>query len=102
MKKYAIAICIATAGVITCTAFFICAAKPKEPQPVDYTIYVYDDGSAQIEAGSINGIIQTHEDMTLDGMTLRAGTIILPGNGNKIYYEYPRREQLGKETENEN
>lgn len=94
MKKYIIAICVVLAGIIACTTYFILSAVPKNPEPAAYEIYVYTDGSAQIKLDSVNQIIQTHKDMELDGMTLKAGTIILPGNGNEIYYEYPRRDHI--------
>lgn len=69
---------------------FIAGAKPKTPKPVDYTVYVYPDGSAQIKLNSVNEIIQTHEDLIVDDLGLKAGTIILPGNGDPVYYNYPR------------
>lgn len=94
MKKYIIAICVVLAGVIACTAFFVKSAKPANPPPAAYTIYVYTDGTAEIEVDSINNIIQTHEDMIFDDMVLKAGTVILPGNGNEIYYEYPRKNKV--------
>lgn len=94
MKKYIIAICAVLAGIIACTTYFVLSAVPKNPKPVDYTIYVYPDGAAQIKLDSINQVIQTHEDQQLGDMVLKAGTIILPGNGNEIYYEYPRRDQV--------
>lgn len=94
MKKYIIAICVVLAGIIACTTYFVLSAMPKNPEPVDYTIYVYPDGAAQIELDSINRVIQTHEDYTLNDMELKAGTIILPGNGNEIYYEYPRHDHV--------
>ena len=94
MKKYMIAICVVLAGIIACTTYFVLSAVPKNPKPVDYTIYVYTDGSAQIKLDSINRVIQTHEDYTVGDMELKAGTIILPGNGNEVYYEYPRHDKV--------
>lgn len=96
MKKYIIAICAVLAGIAICTAYFISGARPKEPKPVDYTVYVYPDGHAQINVDSINKIIQTHEDIMAGNMELKAGTIILPGNGNEIYYDYPRKDTVTK------
>lgn len=96
MKKYIIAICAALAGIAICTAFFITTAKPITPQPVEYTIYVYPDGAAEIKVDNIGDIIQTHDEISFDNMILKAGTIILPGNGNKITYEYPRKEKIVK------
>lgn len=92
MKKYIIAIIAVLIAIVICTVILISGVRPKNPPPAAYTVYVYTDGSAQIEVDSINQVIQTHEDLELDGMELKAGTVILPGNGNEIYYEYPRKE----------
>ena len=94
MKKYIIALCVVLAGIIACTTYFVLSAVPKNPDPAAYEIYVYTDGSAQIKLDSINQVIQTHEDITAGNMNLKAGTIILPGNGNEIYYEYPRHDHV--------
>lgn len=94
MRKYIISIFVVLAGIIACTTYFILSATPKNPKPVDYTIYVYPSGAAQIKLDSINQVIQTHEDYTVGDMNLKAGTIILPGNGNEIYYEYPRHDHV--------
>lgn len=94
MKKYIIAICVVLAGIIACTTYFVLSAMPKNPEPAAYEIYVYTDGSAQIKLDSINQVIQTHEDITAGDMNLKAGTIILPGNGNETYYEYPRHDHV--------
>lgn len=94
MKKYIIAICVVLAGIIACTTYFVLSAVPKNPPAAAYEIYVYTDGSAQIKLESINQVVQTHEDVTIDGMELKAGTVILPGNGDPIYYEYPRHDKV--------
>ena len=94
MKKLIISVITASIAVVVCTAYFISSAKPKTPKPVDYTVYVYPDGHAQINVDSINKIIQTHEDIMADNRELKAGTIILPGNGNEIYYDYPRKDTV--------
>lgn len=99
MKKLITAIAAVLTAAVACAAVLICGAKPKNPPPAAYTIYVYEDGSAQIEVGSVNRIMQTHGDITIGGMELKAGTLILPGNGNEIYYEYPRRDHVWKEVE---
>ena len=94
MKKYIIAICVVLAGIIACTTYFVLSAVPKNPDPAAYEIYVYPDGAAQIKLDSVNKIIQTHEDYTVGDMELKAGTIILPGNGDPVYYEYPRHDKV--------
>ena len=94
MKKYIIALCVVLAGIIACTTYFILSAVPKNPEPAGYEIYVYTDGSTQIKLNSINQVIQTHENITAGDMELKAGTIILPGNGDPVYYEYPRHDKV--------
>lgn len=93
-RNLKIAICAVAIGVIICTAFLISEARPKAPKPVEYTIYAYPDGAAEIEVDNIGKIIQTHDEIQAGDMVLKAGTIILPGNGNKIHYEYPRKDAV--------
>ena len=97
MRKYIIAICAALAGITICTTFLISTTIPKNPDPAEYKIYVYPDGSAQIKLNSVNEIIQTHKDIIAGNVELKAGTIILPGNGNPVYYDYIRRDYVLKE-----
>lgn len=94
MKKYIIAIIAVSVAIVICTVILISGVRSKNPPPAAYEIYVYPDGAAQIELDSINRVIQTHEDYTLNDMELKAGTIILPGNGSEIYYEYPRHDHV--------
>lgn len=94
MKKLIIAICAVIVGIIVCTALFVATAVPKDPPAAAYEIWVYPDGSARVNLDNINDLIQTHEDYTVGKWNLKAGTIILPGNGNEIYYEYPRRDNM--------
>lgn len=94
MKKYIIAIIAVSVAIVICAVILISGVRPKNPPAAAYEIYVYPDGSAQIEVDSINQVIQTHEDLTVGEMGLKAGTVILPGNGNEIYYEYSRRDHV--------
>lgn len=94
MKKILIKITILSLLIIITTGILVLGAEKKNPAPASYTIYVYDNGEARIDIYSINEIIQTHEDTEINGVTYKAGTVILPGNGNEIYYEYPRRDML--------
>lgn len=93
MKKLKISVCVVAALVIAAAACLF-ATTPREYEAVSNIVYVNDDGSAQIKVDNINKIIQTHEDEELDGRTLKAGTIIVPGNGDEIYYNYPRRDTV--------
>ena len=92
-KRLVIAICVVAAMIVAAAAYLF-ATTPREYEAVSNIVYVNDDGSAQIKVDSINKIIQTHEDVELDGKTLRAGTIIIPGDGDEIYYNYPRRDTV--------
>lgn len=94
MRKLIIAICAVLAGIAICTAFFITTAIPKTSASSSYKVYVFDDGAAQINVDSINNVMQLHEDAELDGTDLKAGTLIVLGDGSEIYYEYPRKDVL--------
>ena len=93
MKKLIISICVVAALTIAAAAYLF-ATTPREYEAVSNIVYVNDDGTAQIKVDSINKIIQTHEDVDLDGRVLRAGTIIIPGSGEEIYYNYPRKDAV--------
>ena len=92
-KRLVIAICVAAAMVVAAAAFLF-MTTPREYEPASNVIFVNEDGTAQIKIDNINKIIQTHEDVDLDGKILKAGTIIVPGSGDKIYYNYPRKDSV--------
>ena len=94
MKKLVVSVCVVAMLVIAAAAYLFATTPPHEYEAASNIIFVNDDGSAQIKVDSINKIIQTHEDVELDGKTLRAGTIIVPGSGDEIYYNYPRRDTV--------
>ena len=93
MKKLIVSICVVAALTIAATTYLF-ATTPREYEAASNVVFVNGDGSAQIKVDSINKIIQTHEDTELDGRTLRAGTIIVPGSGDEIYYNYPRKDAV--------
>lgn len=93
MKKLVISICVVAALTIAVGACLF-TTTPREYEQASNVIFVNDDGSAQIKVDSINKIIQTHEDVDLDGKILKAGTIIIPGDGDEIYYNYPRKDTV--------
>ena len=93
MKKLIISICVVAALTIAAAAYLF-ATTLREYSAASNVIFVNDDGSAQIKVDSINKIIQTHEDAELDGKVLKAGTIIIPGSGDEIYYNYPRKDTV--------
>lgn len=93
MKKTVISICVVATLVIAAAAFLF-MTTPKPAKPVGYTIYVNDDGSATIKIDSINNVVQLHKDIEIAGKVFEAGTVILPGDGNKIYYEYTRKDKV--------
>ena len=98
MKKLIVSICVVAMLVIAAAAYLF-ATTPREYEAASNIIFVNNDGSAQIKVDSINKIIQTHEDVEIDGRVLRAGTIIIPGDGNEIYYNYPRRDTVKGDTD---
>ena len=100
MKKLVVSVCVVAMLVIAAAACLF-ATTPREYEAASNVIFVNDDGSAQIKVDSINKIIQTHDDVELAGKTLRAGTIIIPGDGDEIYYNYPREDSV-KGDKNEN
>lgn len=93
MRRLKIAVCI-TGALVIALAVILFATTPDEYPEASNIVYVNDDGSAQIKVDSINKIIQTHEDVEIDGRVLRAGTIIVPGSGDEIYYNYPRKDAV--------
>lgn len=92
-KRLVIAIRVVAALTIAAAAYLF-ATTPREYKAASNIVYVNDDGTAQIKVDNINKIIQTHDDTELDGRVLRAGTIIVPGNGDEIYYNYPRKDAV--------
>lgn len=95
MKKLVISICIVATLVIAAAAFLF-MTTPKLATATGYTIYVNDDGSATITIDSINNVVQLHKDVEVAGKIFKAGTVILPGNGDEIYYEYTRKDTVIK------
>lgn len=94
MKKLIISICVVAMLVIAAAAYLFATTPPHEYEAASNVIFVNNDGSAQIKVDNINKIIQTHDDTELDGRVLRAGTIIIPGDGDEIYYNYPRKDAV--------
>lgn len=95
MKKLIISTCVVATLVIAAAAFLF-ITTPKPATAVGYTIYVNDDGSATIDINNINNIMQLHKDIEIEGKIFKAGTVILPGDGNEIYYEYTRKDKVIK------
>ena len=93
MKKLIISICVVAALTIAATAYLFATTLDEYPEASN-VVFVNDDGSAQIKVDCINEIIQTHEDIKLNGKILKAGTIIVPGSGDEIYYNYPRKDAV--------
>lgn len=95
MKKLKISVCVVAALVIAAAACLF-ATTPKPTAATGYTIYVNDDGSATIKIDSINNVVQLHEDIEVAGKIFNAGTVILPGSGDEVYYEYTRKDTVIK------
>lgn len=95
MKKLIVSVCVVAALVIAAAACLF-ATTPKPTAATGYTIYVNDDGSATIKIDSINNVVQLHEDIEVAGKIFKAGTVILPGSGDEVYYEYTRKDTVIK------
>ena len=95
MKKLVVSICVVAALVIAAAAYLF-ATTPRPAESVSYTIYVNDDSSATIKIDSINNVVQLHKDIEVAGKIFKAGTVILPGNGDEVYYEYTRKDKVIK------
>lgn len=95
MKKLIISICVVAAMTIAAAAFLF-MTTPKPAGATGYTIYVNDDGSATITIDSINRVVQLHKDVEVAGKIFKAGTVILPGDGSEVYYEYTRKDKVIK------
>lgn len=93
MRKLVI-LTITAAVLVVAAAVILFATTTPEAEPAGNIVYIYDDGSAQVHVDYANKIQQTHEDLTIDGTTYLAGTLIIPGNGSEIYYNYPQRDSV--------
>ena len=93
MKKLVISICVVAAMAVAAAAFLF-ITTPKQVKSVGYTIYVNDDGSSTISINNVNNIVQLHKDIEIDGKIFKAGTVILPGDGDEVYYEYTRKDKV--------
>lgn len=89
MKKLIIADSILFVLVVVGAICLFSGVRTGTAPPASNTVYVYHDGSAQININNINNVIQTQEDKKIDDMTLKRGTLIIPGDGNRVYYNYP-------------
>lgn len=67
---------------------------------VNYTIHVYDNGTATIGVDSIGHVYQLEEPTEFGaGYYLMPGTLIIPGDGDEAIYEYTRRDVYVKNEE---
>ena len=68
---------------------------------VNYTIHVYDNGTATIGVDNIGHVYQLQEPTEFGaGYYLMPGTLIIPGDGDKAIYEYTRRDTYVRDKEN--
>lgn len=70
--------------------FFYKTAVPKVANSMGYQVYIFPDGTGRVTFDNINYVQQLHKNVTIDGVTYKAGTLILPGNGDEAYYDYVR------------
>lgn len=70
--------------------FFYKTAVPKVANSTGYQVYIFPDGTGRVTFDNINHVQQLHKDVKIDGVIYKAGTLILPGNGDEAYYDYVR------------
>lgn len=70
--------------------FFYKTAVPKVANSTGYQVYIFPDGTGRVTFNNINRVQQLHKDVKIDGVIYKAGTLILPGNGDEAYYDYVR------------
>lgn len=99
--KLKIAVVVMAAAVILgfCGLMYVYDDKPIK-DTVNYTIHVYDNGTATIGVDSIGHVQQLQEPTEFGaGYYLMPGTLIIPGDGDEAIYEYTRRDYKTQEGE---
>lgn len=95
MSKYMIRIIVVLILIVIVTTILILSALPKEATPTESCkVYVYDTGEVFIKLKKVSDVKQTTEDMEIDGVLYKSGTLVIPGDGSEVYYEYPRRDKV--------
>lgn len=62
---------------------------------VNYQIHIYEDGSATISLDNISHVMQLEHDVNFGaGYYLMPGTLIIPGDGDQVIFESPRRDYV--------
>lgn len=99
--KLKIAVVVMAAAVILgfCGLMYVYDDKPIK-DTVNYTIHVYDNGTATIGVDSIGHVYQLQEPTEFGaGYYLMPGTLIIPGDGDEAVYEYTRRDTYVRDKE---
>lgn len=100
-KKLKLAVAATAAAVIL---GFLGLMYVYRDQPItdttNYTIHVYDNGTATIGVDSIGHVYQLEEPTEFGaGYYLKPGTLIIPGDGDEAIYEYTRRDTYVRDKE---
>ena len=77
-------------SIIAIGFFFYKTAVPKVANSTGYQVYIFPDRTGRVTFDNINYVQQLHKDVKIDGVIYKAGTLILPGNGDEAYYDYVR------------
>lgn len=102
-KKLKLAVAAMAAAVILgfLVLMYVYNDKPIT-DTANYTIHVYDNGAATIGVDNIGYVYQLQEPAKFGaGYYLMPGTLIIPGDGNKAIYEYPRKDTYVKNDNRE-
>ena len=100
-KKLKLAVAATAAAVIlgVCGLMYVYDDKPIK-DTANYTIHVYDNGTATIGVDNIGYVYQLQEPAKFGaGYYLMPGTLIIPGDGDEAIYEYPQRDTYVRDKE---
>lgn len=93
---------MATAVILGFAGLLYVYSDKSITDTVNYTIHVYDNGTATISVDNIGHVYQLQNCAKFGaGYYLQPGTLIIPGNGDKAIYEYPQRDSYVKEDNDE-
>ncbi len=91
---------VATAVILGFIGLLYVYSDKSITDTVNYTIHVYDNGTATIGVDNIGYVYQLQEPAKFGaGYYLQPGTLIIPGDGDQAIYEYPQRDTYVRDKE---
>lgn len=105
MKSKRLKIAVVTMAAAVILGFLVLMYVYNDKPITDtanYTIHVYDNGTATIGVDNIGYVYQLQEPTNFGvGYYLMPGTLIIPGDGDEAIYEYPRKDTYVKDDNEE-